>query len=79
MKKKKVKSDDEKQLYKEIENMSLEKRELLSELVKYYKTLNTDELILELRYIIYVKNTQPANRRSFENLNLGLFKGDSVA
>ena len=79
MKKKKVKSDDEKQLYKEIENMSLEEKELLSKLIKYYKTLDTDELVIELRYAIYVKNTQPANRRSFENLNLGSSKGGSVS
>lgn len=66
-------------LEKEFKNMSLERRKLMLELIEKWVGMDTDELILELRYIIYVKNTKSANRRSFENLNLGFSKGDSVA
>ena len=60
-----------KQLEEEIKAMSLERRKLLSEMIERYKNLDVDELRRELRYITYMKNTLPANRRNKENLNLG--------
>lgn len=60
-----------KRLEEEIKNMSLEKRKLISEVIERCKNLDVDELRRELRYIIYVKNTLPGNRRNKENLKLG--------
>ncbi|MEK6581895.1 MAG: hypothetical protein AABY50_05720 [Nitrospirota bacterium] len=78
----KEKSKDDvvmKQLEKKIENMSLERRGLFSELIERYKSLDIDELRRELRYILYVKNTLRANRRNKENLNLGSCRGNAAS